>query len=81
VLEAHPPSAAEAGELNGRADLGSTVGRVRWLIEPARQGSQVTLSAWVDRASFFDRALLALGGRWWLQRIFVSALERLEVAV
>ena len=72
VLEAIEPR-----ELRGRADLGrGTVGRVRWLIEPAGEGSRVTLSAEVVHASALDRALLALGGRRLLQRMFQEAVEQ-----
>ena len=78
VLEARPPTADEPGELNGRADLGPTVGRVRWQVARRDSGSEVTLSAWVERTGWLDRVLLALGGRRWLQRIFESALARLD---
>jgi hypothetical protein len=78
VLSARPPAGGEAAELNGRADVGRTVGRVRWTIEPAGDGSEVTLSAWVEQASIRDRAMLALGGRRWLERIFERAVARLE---
>jgi hypothetical protein len=77
VLEAEAPR-----RLAGRAEIGrGTVGLVRWQIEPAGGGSHVTLSAEVERAAPVDRALLALGGAWWLRRIFDDALARLgEVA-
>jgi hypothetical protein len=78
VVEARPPTAHEPGELNGRADLGETIGRVRWRIDRRGDGSEVTLSAWVERASALDRLLLAVGGRRLLQRIFESAVARLD---
>jgi hypothetical protein len=78
VLSARPPSGDEPAELTGRADLGATVGRVRWVIAPSGEGSQVTLAAWLERATLRDRLLLALGGRRLLQRIFENALTRLE---
>jgi hypothetical protein len=78
VLAARPPTADAPGELNGRAAVGRTVGRVRWTIERAGAGSDVTLAAWLERASFPDRIVLALGGSRWLQRIFENALARLE---
>jgi hypothetical protein len=81
VLSARPPSAGSPGELDGRADVGGTVGRVRWVIAAAGDGSEVTLSAWVEHATLVDRSLLALGGRRWLQWIFERAVARLaEVA-
>jgi hypothetical protein len=78
VLSARPPSAYEPAELSGRADLGRTAGRVLWVIEPAGEGSEVTLAAWLERATLRDRLLLALGGRRLLQRIFENALVRLQ---
>ena len=36
------------------------------------------LEATVERASLLDRALLALGGRRWLERRFVAILQTLE---
>jgi hypothetical protein len=50
---------------------------VRWTIEPDGDGSLVTLSATVDRATALDRAVLALGGRRWLRRGFRAALAQL----
>ena len=64
--------------LRGRADLGRTIGRVAWDIAPAGAGSRVSLSAIVERAGALDRALLALGGRAYLRRIFARTLENLE---
>ena len=70
--------AVEPHELRGRAEIGrSTVGAVRWTIEPAVAGSRVTLSAEVVRASLVDRAVLALGGRLLLRRMFTEAVEQL----
>jgi hypothetical protein len=78
VLEARPPRGGGGAELHGRAHVGRTLGRVKWRIDPHATGSQVTLSAWVERTNLIDRVLLALGGRWWLQRIFANAVQRLE---
>lgn len=78
VLEASPPSDSAPGRLAGRADLGGTVGRVGWAIEPAATGgSHVRLWAEVERATPLDRVLLALGGRRRLARIFDRSLENL----
>jgi uncharacterized protein YndB with AHSA1/START domain len=64
--------------LRGSAELsGGTRAAVRWDIAPHEQGSRVTLTATVERASRLDRVLLALGGRRWLERLFVSAVRRL----
>ena len=71
-------SAKEPRELRGRAELhGGTVGAVGWTIEPEGEGSRVTLSAVVEHAAPFDRAVLALGGRRWLRRGFAEALAQL----
>ena len=78
VLEARAPTSGAAGELTGRADVGPTVGRVNWRIEPRAGGSEVTLMGSVEHAGRLDRALLTLGGRWWLRRIFESAVRRLD---
>jgi uncharacterized protein YndB with AHSA1/START domain len=77
VVEAVAPS-----ELRGTAELGGgTVGNVRWTIVPAGPGSLVTLAAEVEAAGILDRAVLLLGGRAWLRRMFREAVERLgEVA-
>jgi polyketide cyclase/dehydrase/lipid transport protein len=82
VLQAEAPDGARPGALSGRADVGrTTVGRVSWRIEPNGDGSHVVLSATVERASLADRVMLLAGGRWWLRRIFVAALSRLESEV
>jgi hypothetical protein len=73
VVEAREPH-----EVSGRADVGrGTIGLVRWSIEPHGSGSRVTLSATVERASLLDRAILALGGRMLLRRMFAEAVEQL----
>lgn len=71
--------AAEApARLRGRAEVGHrTAGLVAWEIEAAGDGSRVMLSATVERASPLDRALLALGGRYWLRRRFERVLATL----
>jgi hypothetical protein len=72
----------EPSNLRGTAEIGAgTRATVRWQIEPVAGGSRVTLAAQVDRASALDCALLALGGRWWLRRIFQSAAERLDAVL
>jgi Polyketide cyclase / dehydrase and lipid transport len=73
VVEAEAPS-----RLVGRAVLGTTVGAVAWKILPEGDGSLVSLSAEVERASAADRLLLVLGGRRWLRRRFANVLETLD---
>ncbi len=79
VLEAEPPDTGAPGRLAGRADIGRrTVGLVAWEIAArAGGGSDVRLSARVERASIVDRAALALGGRRWLERVFDRSLAGL----
>ncbi len=75
VVSVEPPR-----RLLGRASVGRrTVGSVSWDIAPIEggSGSDVRLSARVDRASGADRLLLALGGRRWLTRRFAVVLENL----
>jgi hypothetical protein len=73
VLETDAPR-----RLAGRADIGrGTAGAVRWEIDPHGDGARVTLAADVVSAGLFDRAVLALGGAWWLERIFRDAVVRL----
>lgn len=71
-------AAEEPRELRGRAEIGrGTVGAVRWTIEPSGGGSRVTLSAVVEEAQLFDRAILVLGGKRFLRRGFADALAQL----
>jgi hypothetical protein len=69
--------------LTGTADIGrGTRGAVQWEIEPqVPDRSHVRFVAQVVRASAVDRVVLALGGRWWLERIVVRAVERLGAVV
>jgi hypothetical protein len=69
--------------LTGTADIGrATRGAVRWEIAPlVPDSSHVRFVAHVERASAFDRVVLALGGRWWLGRIVERALQRLGAAI
>jgi Polyketide cyclase / dehydrase and lipid transport len=78
VLDVEAPDAGRPGRLSGRAELGrGTVGSVSWTIETAGDQSRVVLSAFAEQATAVDRLLLALGGSWWLGRIFDQALARL----
>ena len=73
VVDAEAPC-----RLVGRAVLGTTVGAVAWKILPEGEGSLVSLSAEVERASTANRLLLVLGGRRWLRRRFANVLETLD---
>jgi hypothetical protein len=73
VLAVRPVSS-----LVGRADVGRrTCARVSWALEARGAMTHVTLAAAIERAGPLDRALLALGGRAWIERRFRSVLERL----
>jgi hypothetical protein len=65
--------------LTGTAEVGRTTrGAVRWEIEPLVPGtSRVRFTAQVEQTSPLDRVLLGCGGRWWLARIVVRAVQRL----
>ena len=65
--------------LRGTAELaGGTRAAVLWNIAPHEGGSRVALAATVERVSPLDRLVLALGGRRWLERLFASAVARLD---
>jgi uncharacterized protein YndB with AHSA1/START domain len=73
VESADPPHG-----MSGSAALsGGTLARVNWTLSPDGGSTRVRLSAQVESVSMLDRALLALGGRAWMQRMFAGALERL----
>jgi hypothetical protein len=64
--------------MRGVADVGRrTRGEVTWRLEPHGGGTQVTLLAEVVAAAWWDRVVLALGGRLWLQRGLRQAVRRL----
>jgi hypothetical protein len=64
--------------LIGTAQVGErTRARVSWSLAGHLDSTRVRLAASVERAAPFDRALLALGGRWWLRRRFAATLEGL----
>jgi uncharacterized protein YndB with AHSA1/START domain len=61
--------------LIGTAELGSgTRARVSWALAAHLGSTRVRLAATVERATPLDRAVLALGGRWWLQRRFAATV-------
>jgi uncharacterized protein YndB with AHSA1/START domain len=67
----------------GSAAIGyRTHARVSWTLVPLADGTQVELTAQVERAAPLDRLLLAAGGRVWLEgrfRLILGTLaERFE---
>jgi uncharacterized protein YndB with AHSA1/START domain len=70
--------AVEPTRLRGSALVGGTVARVAWDLERAGAGTRVRLSTEIVRATPLDAALLALGGRRWLRRVYSRVLMRLE---
>lgn len=72
----------EPSRLRGVAELGPlTTARVAWDIEARGERTHVRLSTEVGRASRADRLILALGGTWWLRRVYAQALANLERAL
>jgi uncharacterized protein YndB with AHSA1/START domain len=68
----------------GTAELaGGTRARVSWILAGRLGSTRVRLAAELEHTRPLDRLLLAVGGRWWLRRRFVSTLDRLarEVGV
>lgn len=61
----------------GEARIGQTRAAIQWLLEEDGSGTIVTLRADVLEAGRLDRAMLALGGRRWMQGRFAATLERL----
>jgi carbon monoxide dehydrogenase subunit G len=62
----------------GIAELGDgTRARVSWTLAGRMNQTRVRLAADVEHAAPLDRLLLALGGRFWMRRMFRHALARL----
>ena len=61
----------------GEARIGRTRASIQWLLEADGAGTLVTLRADVLEAGPLDRAMLALGGRRWMQGRFAATLQRL----
>ena len=62
----------------GTAEIGGrTRARVSWTLGGRLGSTRVRLAAEIEHASPFDRLLLALGGRWWLRRLFARTLDHL----
>ncbi|MBJ7348539.1 MAG: hypothetical protein JHC87_08225 [Thermoleophilaceae bacterium] len=69
-------------QLGGTAAVGRhTTAYVCWTIAPHHSGAHVELDASVLTASRLDKLLLAVGGRWWLQRRFDRVLARLAIVL
>ena len=63
----------------GTANVGrGTEALVRWTLAAVPEGTRVRLEATVVCAGAMDAALLAAGGRRWLERRFASILETLS---
>ena len=72
----------EPHRFGGVAHVGrSTRAHVHWSVEHRHSGARVVLEAHIASAGMVDRALLGVGGRWWLRRAFQRALERLAEAL
>jgi hypothetical protein len=72
LTDARPPECVA-----GEARIGGTRAAIQWLLEEDGAGTIVTLRADVLEAGALDRALLALGGRRWMQGRFAATLQRL----
>lgn len=71
-------AAREPRLMIGIAELrGGTRARVSWTLAGRVNQTRVRLAADVEKASTFDRVLLAIGGRAYMRRLFRRTLERL----
>jgi uncharacterized protein YndB with AHSA1/START domain len=78
TVHTHVTAAREPRLIIGVAELGDgTRALVSWTFAARLGETRVRLAAEVERATAFDRLLLALGGRIWLTRRFGFALDRL----
>jgi uncharacterized protein YndB with AHSA1/START domain len=78
TVRTHVTAARNPRLIIGIAELGDgTRARVSWTLGGRLRETRVRLAAEVEHASAFDRMLLALGGRTWLERRFAFGLERL----
>jgi uncharacterized protein YndB with AHSA1/START domain len=74
VLQVEPHT-----RLAGTAEIGPrTLAKVSWTLHPEEEGTRVQLAAKLERASLFDRAMLAAGGAPWMRRRFGKILETLD---
>jgi carbon monoxide dehydrogenase subunit G len=64
--------------IHGTAELsGGTFAQISWDLSEDADGTSVRLSAHVEQLAAIDRALLALGGRAWMEKLFERILARL----
>jgi hypothetical protein len=49
-----------------------------WTIDPSAEGTRVALNAEIFPRGIVDRVLLALGGRWWIERRCRRVVARLD---
>ena len=81
VVEADRPRLLRGvAQIGGGPGGEDTKGEVTWTFEPDGTGTLVRLEATVVNVATADRAILALGGRSWLQARFRAALARLQAA-
>jgi uncharacterized protein YndB with AHSA1/START domain len=78
TVRTHVSAAREPRLILGVAELGDgTRARVSWTLAGRMNQTRVRLAADVERTTPLDRALLALGGRIWMRRMFRHTLARL----
>jgi uncharacterized protein YndB with AHSA1/START domain len=78
TVHTHVTAAREPRLILGIAELGDgTRAMVSWTFAARLGKTRVRLAAEIERATRFDRLLLALGGRAWLEHRFAYGLERL----
>jgi uncharacterized protein YndB with AHSA1/START domain len=78
TVHTHVTAAREPRLIIGVAALGDgTRALVSWTLAARLGETRVRLAAEVEHATAFDRLLLALGGRVWLERRFAFGLDRL----
>ena len=78
IVHTRVTAAREPRLIIGVAELGDgTRALVSWTLAARLGQTRVRLAAEVEHATAFDRLLLALGGRAWLEKRFAYGLERL----
>jgi hypothetical protein len=72
VVDSQPDSI-----MHGTAELDGTRAMIAWELYEVANGTEVRLSAEIEKASVFDRLLLLFGGAAWMRRRFEAILENL----
>jgi hypothetical protein len=72
VVDSQPDSI-----MHGTAELDGTRALIAWELYEVANGTEVRLSAEIEKASLFDRLLLLFGGAAWMRRRFEAILENL----